>query len=144
MSKLYFEKLNTEKLAELEKAELSKLEKVNLNAVSDATDAFDKVYDTIRKFRNETKDLDTSLRNFRTLLEELADFEYIVSRGMDELASVRSLAEKNLQNLEDGADALGLSVNDVPIYTELIKALDELEDFNDELVNNYQEITDIK
>ena len=119
------------------------LGKLQLSAVDDANDSFEKIYQVIQEYRNETKDLEINLKNYKTILEELKDTEFMVDEGINELDEVRKVAEDNLKELEDGASELGLAVNDIPVYMELMKGIDDLEEFYDELTKYYQDITDI-
>ena len=142
-NKTYLSNLDNQKLNKIKEVKLAKLKKVEFNSINDANDAFEKVYDTIREYRNETKDLEKTLKNFQDILAELKDYEFIVDEGINQLDEAQKQAEKSLQELEDGASALGLAVNDIDIYMQLLKSLDDIEDFDNELTKYYQDITDI-
>ena len=135
MSKLYFEKLNTEKLAEIKEVKLAKLEEIKLSLVSDA-----------KAIVKEGKALDKKLiAAFKPFKKIEADYGKVVAKVLDFLDDTKGMvrdgetlqkeANKLYDKLEKGAKDLGTDVTDIPVANELDEIAVNLEDSINDIRN---------
>ena len=135
MNKQYFEKLNTEKLAELKEVKLAKLEEIKLSLVSDA-----------KAIVKEGKALDKKLISaFKPFAKIEAEYEKVVAKVLDFLDETKGMVQdgEELQKnanamydkLEKGAKDLGTDVTDIPVANELDEIAVNLEDSINDIRN---------
>tara|TARA_R110000796_G_scaffold151602_1_gene268057 strand:- start:215 stop:655 length:441 start_codon:yes stop_codon:yes gene_type:complete len=120
--------------------ELKNSKIVHLNAIENANDALERGYENIREYKNEVKNVESDIKAFSALLEELKGYDFIINAGIDEIGEMYGLSERRMDELESGADELGLSVNDISVYKELMTLRNDLEEFSSELETYYEDI----
>ena len=139
-NELYLKNLKKLKPKRTSNVELKNSKIVHLNAIENANDALERGYENIREYKNEVKNVESDIKAFLALLEELKGYDFIINAGIDEIGEMYGLSERRMDELESGADELGLSVNDIPVYKELMTLRDELETFSSELETYYENI----
>ena len=139
-NKTYLSALDKSKLDKLKRVKLAETKKIQLNAIENANDALERGYENIREYKNEVKNVESDIKAFSSLLEELKGYDFIINSGIDEIGEMYGLAERRMNELKSGADELGLSVNDIPVYKELMTLRNDLEEFSSELETYYEDI----
>ena len=133
MSKLYFDKLNTKKLAELKEVKLAKAEQVKLSLVGDAEKMLSDVKKTIAQYKKAIDKTEAEADKVTQSIFELeATYDGVIDAGADLLGFQQDL-NKTMKALEKSADDLGMNADDIPVYDELDAQLEEIKEaFNDQ------------
>ena len=139
-NELYLKNLKKLKPKRTSNVELKNSKIVHLNAIENANDALERGYENIREYKNEVKNVESDIKAFSALLEELKGYDFIINAGIDEIGEMYGLSERRMDELESGADELGLSVNDISVYKELMTLRNDLEEFSSELETYYEDI----
>ncbi len=127
MSKLYFEKLDTEKLAELEKVELAKAKKLKLSLVADAEELVEKVNAALKEHKEavETTE-DEADKVVQQIFKVEAARETVFDFGSD-LLGLQGDINRHITALEQSADDLGLDADNIPVYSMLELKIEDIE-----------------
>ena len=127
--KSYYKNLDTDKLTKLKKVELDGLQKINLNLTDDAREL-------VQMLNSVSEDLLANTKLLQGYLEEYDDLNQKALRVINELeddvkqaSSLQDDANALYRSLENSADALGISVSDIPVADELDKAGVDIDDF---------------
>ena len=139
---LYLKELNKLKPKRTSNVELKNSKIVHLNAIEDANDTLERGYDNLRTYKAETSNITKDIAKFASLFEELKAYDTTIEAGIDEIGEMYGLAERRMNELESGADALGLSVNDIDVYKRLSSLRNELEEFSSQLEDYLGDISE--
>lgn len=105
MNKQYFEKLNTDKLAEFNKQ--NELQKVEFNVLSDVKKAISKAEKLVTKAEKLADKIEKAFKNYNDVQEQGLQLS-------KELVDVKSFNETRSETALDAAKELGLDGNDIP------------------------------
>lgn len=154
MRRQYFDKLNTDKLADLERQASmlvkAELESVNLSVVGDAktiskntTDFLENASGNIDIFSKEagtlegttnviTRTIDNVVEKFSDAKSEVNTVRTLaedVTNDLKEATKIQNAVVDMLVKLEESAEELGVSVNDIQVFKDLEKQDNSLETF---------------
>jgi len=143
MSKLYFEKLNTEKLAELEKVELAKAEKLKLSLVGDAQNLANSANDAVKEYLSAVENTENEAdKVVQQIFEVEAAREQVYDFGSDLLGFQKDI-NTTMKDLEKSADDLGMNADDIPVWNELALKLEYIQDAFDEQEDRLRQANDL-
>lgn len=128
MNKQYFEKLNTEKLAELKEVKLAKAEKVKLSLVSDAQKLVETVNEGINEYIAAVENTENEAdKVVQQIFEVEAARDQVFDFGSDLLGFQKDV-NTAMKDLEKSADDLGMNADDIPVWNELDLKLEDIKE----------------
>lgn len=131
--KSYYKNLDTDKLTKLKKVELAKLQEIKLSLVGDAEQLLSDARVTLRNMGDAKADGREAKEQLESAFSKAQMAFEQVDEAIDEQADDYNRIDDMIGELRKGADALGMDVEDIPIYKDLVIIQDDIGEQSDEL-----------
>tara|TARA_R100001443_G_scaffold22242_2_gene34418 strand:+ start:1270 stop:1716 length:447 start_codon:yes stop_codon:yes gene_type:complete len=138
MSKLYFEKLNTEKLAKLKEVKLAKLQEIKLSLIDEAKTVFGQSAKVLAEMESTIPQAEQLAERFKDVQKDSTEMFKRIDTLIDDESEAYDEIELMKEQLEKSAEAIGLDASDIKEYKDLDSLLDDISDRSSKLEDMFQ------